>query len=76
MHSIHRKWKLSLVLSIMTRRNTNMFWRGESSCEVREESESAKISALLEKSLQRENGEGIESIVAALIRTTWVYCIL
>ena len=70
MHSIHRKWKLSLVLSIMTRRNTNMFWRSESSCEVREESESAKISALLEKSLQQENGEGIEGIVAALIRTT------
>ena len=47
-----------------------MFWRSESSCEVREESESAKISALLEKSLQQENGECIESIVAALIRTT------
>lgn len=70
MHSIHRKWKLSIVLSIMTRRNTNMFWRSESSCEVREESESVKISALLEKSLQQENGECIESIVAALIRTT------
>ena len=47
-----------------------MFWRSESSCEVREEPESAKISALLEKSLQQENGEGIEGIVAALIRTT------
>ena len=70
MHSIHRKWKLSLVLSLLTRRNTNMFWKSESSCEVRGESESAKISALLEKSLQQENGEGIESIVAALIRTT------
>ena len=47
-----------------------MFWRSESSCEVREESESVKISALLEKSLQQENGEGIEGVVAALIRTT------
>lgn len=70
MHSIYRKWKLSLVLSLLTRRNTNMFWRSESSCKVREESESAKISALLEKSLQQENGEGIEGVVAALIRTT------
>ena len=70
MHSIYRKWKLSLVLSLLTRRNTNMFWRSESSCEVREESESVKISALLEKSLQQENGEGIEGVVAALIRTT------
>ena len=66
--------KLNRDLSLLTRRDTNMFWKSDSPFEVREESESARFSALLESSLHQDDGEDIESVVAAMIRTIRVLC--
>lgn len=45
-----------------------MFWKRESSCKEKEESESSLFSALLERRLHHDNGEGIEGVVEAMIR--------
>lgn len=60
--------ELRLVLTLLTRRDKNMFWKRESSCKKKEESESSLFSALLERRLHHDNGEGIEGVVEALIR--------